>query len=313
MQPRRVQREVLLHRRRAQPDRPAARLGEAEVVDRLALLAVERHRRRLQPQRPEDGEVEGDRPPDVAAREVDVRETREHQATSTMTGLWSERSPRSGSSRAPCGCIPRTSTWSTQLPPAWTQPGRRGITEVEVAAEHERRVARPGQGARRGPRRVRPREQLRPDLRVEVRHPDAVREAHGVHDAALRPPAQVLRTVLGDRLPADEDRVAAAGPGLHELGPPPAHPAQRRDPVARRPDRACARRRRDAEARRPSREDLLQQRDVPVPSGDRRREVAEEVAAARLHRAAVKEVPRQHPHRGGTLPACPATSSPAAS
>ena len=141
-------------------------------------------------------------------------------------------------------------------------------------------------------------------------------EAHRVHDAALGPPAQVLRAVLGDRRrrgrgsrcsrrPRTSRARACARPPRAAAGSscatsaPSAH-----SPTSRAPS-----------ARRPPRQHLLEQRDVPVPAVDRRRELAEEVAAARLHRAAVKEVPRQAPRiaRAYICHACRATSSPAAS
>ncbi len=134
-----------------------------------------------------------------------------------------------------------------------------------------------------------------------------------MHDAALGPPAQGLRAVLGDRLAADEDRVAAARPGLHEVG----HRARRASaaagsscatsaPTARSAEYAAPRR-----AGHPGGPPGAARRPSPSsrsPPRSRRRG-----RGGAVDRAAVEEVPRQHAHRAGTLPACPATSSPAAS
>src|SRR5881397_1437722 len=69
----RVQLELLLLERLTQPKRARARLREAQVVDRLAALAVE-ERRLLEPERPEHRGVEGERALQLPANEIDVPE-----------------------------------------------------------------------------------------------------------------------------------------------------------------------------------------------------------------------------------------------
>ena len=78
----RVELELLLLERLAQPERARPGAREAQVVDLLAALAGEEHRL-LQPERPEHGAVERERPREVATDEIDVAEADEHATTLT--------------------------------------------------------------------------------------------------------------------------------------------------------------------------------------------------------------------------------------
>ena len=79
MEARRVQLELLVALRLAQPDRARAGCGEAEVVDLLPALAAEEHRR-LEAEWLEHGCVELERALEVAADEVDMAEPDEHRS-----------------------------------------------------------------------------------------------------------------------------------------------------------------------------------------------------------------------------------------
>ena len=84
VQARRVELEGLAGlgaRRRAQADRATALAREAQVVDRLAALALEDGRLG----EAEHGPVEGDRALDVAADDVHVRQALEHGPRSLMS------------------------------------------------------------------------------------------------------------------------------------------------------------------------------------------------------------------------------------
>src|SRR5581483_9742108 len=83
VQARRVELERLLRlgpRGLPQSERAGTVLREAQVVDLLAALA-RRTPRLAQPERPEHGRVEGERPPEVAADEIEMPEPDQHLVT----------------------------------------------------------------------------------------------------------------------------------------------------------------------------------------------------------------------------------------
>ena len=97
-------------------------------------------------------------------------------------------------------------------------------------------------------------------------------------DAPLGPPREPRVRCSAIAAAAHEDRVGAAAVGLDEVGPRSATRAPQRQ------QRSCASQRRRAarapprarERRRPPRRHLLQQRDVPLPAGQRARELVEQ-------------------------------------
>ena len=185
---------------------------------------------------------------------------------------------------------------------------------VEVAAEHDGRARRPVARRRGGERDVGLRARLGVRLGVEVADPPAALQAHAVHHPPLGPRAQRAQPMLGHALAAHEDRVGAAAPGLDDVRAPPRERArERQQPVARGERGARARPAGAAQRRRPPRRHLLQQRDVPLPAGESRGEVGQQVARRVGDRAPVEEVPGQHQHRDVSSPPCRVTSSPAPS
>ena len=219
-----------------------------------------------------------------------------NQASVTATGGWSDRRPRSSTSRRPAAGRPSLNRWSTWLPPRCTSPGSSGGRERLTSppktsgAPAAQRMRVPGRRERVGQREL-----LRVVLRVDVDGP-AVREADAVHPARLGPAAEPLGAVLED-LAAHEDRVRPAAVGLQDvrvaLGDPAPH---RQQPVARGELRALLRAGRPGQRRRPPRRHLLEQRHVPLPAGEGGRELVQQVAAGRRHRPPVIEVPGQDPH-----------------
>ena len=176
------------------------------------------------------------------------------------------------------------------------EPVERQLADVEVAAEHERRVAGPAAArSRRRARGVADRAAA-----VQVRHPDAgVVQPHGVHPAPLGPDAQSPHPVLDDRVAADEDRVGAAAVRLDQ-----------RRASARR----IARRTGSSALREVSTSRSLGAAGAHLGAGhhggtswssatshsqpaERGGELVEQVAAGRRHRAPVLEVPGEHAQR----------------
>ena len=104
--------------------------------------------------------------------------------------------------------------------------------------------------------------------------------------------------VLDDRVAPDEDRVGAAAVRLDQIGPADGDRApHRQQRVARGEHEPLVRVQPGTERRRPPRRDLLEQRHVPLPAGQRGRELVEQVVTGGRHRASVLEVPGEHAHR----------------
>ena len=152
------------------------------------------------------------------------------------------------------------------------EAGHRRPLDVEVAAEHERRVARP---TRRGRRRdattsPQPARTASTCSRAGSRTTLVVLDAHDPR-ARRGAPAAAQAAVARARdpsEPAHEDRVAAAAVRLDQLRPPSCDRlSQRQQLVARGERGACLGVARARQRRGPPRRHLLQQCDVPLPCG----------------------------------------------
>ena len=130
-----------------------------------------------------------------------------------------ERRRERGTAAGPVGSRPRARTWSTPWPPATTRPAARGAAHVEVAAQDERRRARPAAERHGGRAHVGLRALLGVHLGVEVGDPAPVGEPHGVDHAPLGPAAQAGRRCSAMPDAADEDRVGPSAVGLQRVRP----------------------------------------------------------------------------------------------
>ena len=163
---------------------------------------------------------------------------------------------------------PSVNRWSTWLPATCTSPGSSGCAQVEVAAEHERRAARP---------RARPRRRARcrralppPGWLCECTFTTQPRPAAARRGPSARSGHRRSRAARGARaIGRPRTRIALLPPphdfrrsGLRtEIAR-----RQRQQLVARRELHALPRAGRRGELRRAPRRHLLQQRDVPLPA-----------------------------------------------
>jgi ornithine carbamoyltransferase len=188
---------------------------------------------------------------------------------------------------------------------------------VEIAAKDKWRPGRPACHGNPGPLCVATGGGVVVHGGVEVAHPQlppSCQQPHSVKTAALGPPAQQQRPVLGDGKisAAHEHGVRSAAGRLDRIGPPDRQcPAQRQQLVARGQDTLVLRpaAKLDGKRLRPPGRYLLQERHIPFPTGQCGGELIQEVAARRWLRAAVHQIPGENtqPHcrRQRTLPDLP--------